>query len=207
VAEIRWWTDAEFSRRDCPSVHHRWPEVVASFRPDIVVAVASLPEMSEQRYEDASGWFVPGDPDYVAVHDTGMEELQVLLAPWGALTVVTSPAPLRPGGAFSGGPLAEPERVGGWREQVYRWDAQWRSVGVLDWAALIAEAEAVAGDALRPDGVHVEPNAFSTTSLGQRLVAELQIVTDSLRTEARSSGCLVAGPTTAVLDLAACRVT
>jgi peptidoglycan/LPS O-acetylase OafA/YrhL len=189
ASRVRWFVGAEFSGAGCPSTTEVWPKVLARFRPDVVLVIDSLPEMSEQQYGDGT-WVSPGEPAYVRAHDEGMAELQRLLAPTGALTVVGTAAPLVDGTAMGDGAIGEPDRLTGWLDQVARWDREWRSVGVLDWGRIVTDAEAEAGHPLREDGVHLGRGNVADL-MGDRLTRELLAAVKAVRTDAATDDCRV----------------
>jgi hypothetical protein len=208
VTELRWQRDMRFPRDECPTTSRHWPDVVADFRPEAVLGIWSIPELSEQRYPDDDEWHEPGEEAYVRAHDDAMAALQALLAPTGAVTIVaTSPpfAEVAQGVAdFGGGPLGEPERLAAWQAQVARWDSAWHSVAVLDWAGLVVEAERAAGRSLRGDGLHLDPGAVNEW-MAPQLVAALDAALAAADTDASASGCRSGLGADRVLDLARCR--
>ncbi len=115
--QVRWWPGAEFDMGHCPSSARGWPELVASFDPDVVLVVASLPAQAEQRYVADGPWIAPGAPEYVSAHETEMASLQQLLAPLGAVTIVAN-APVLNEGAFSGSEMATARRRDAWNAQI-----------------------------------------------------------------------------------------
>jgi hypothetical protein len=200
---IRWSDDAEFDGATCPGSDGRWRTAMEAFRPDVVLASPSLPELGDQSY-DGSTWVSPGDPRSTAAHDEGMALLQDLAREVGAVTLVATVPPLRRGAGFDMGPLAAPARLDAWLAQIDRWDAQWASVGRLDWAALAAEAERSAGRDLRIDAVHFDPTALAEV-LAPPLVQAVVGAAARLRAEAMEAGCQ-AGPEDGPLRIARCRL-
>jgi hypothetical protein len=201
---VRWWPGAEFDRTECPSPTSLWPEVVARFRPDVVLAAASLPELADQRYEGGDGWVEPGETAYTAMHDLRMAELQALLSASGALTLVATIPPLNAVDGFGDRSLASPTRLAAWLAQIERWDRTWRSVGVLDWGTMVQDAERAAGRSLRTDVVHLDPERLVSV-LGPRLSQEFFAETAALRADAGFTGCRVDPGPSARLGLARCR--
>ena len=203
TTRIRWSATAEFDQSGCPSAKSGWPEAVADLRPDLVVAAASLPELSEQQYPGVPGWARPGDAAYVARHDAAMQDLQELVAEAGAVTLVATIPPVARGRAFDG-PVGEPERREAWHAQLARWDAAWHSVGVLDWGSIASEAEHRSLEELRIDAVHFTRQAVVDVLAGPLLRA-VERGAAQVESEARRSGCLL-GEGSRRLVLAACAV-
>ncbi|MCU1387472.1 MAG: acetyltransferase, partial [Ilumatobacteraceae bacterium] len=191
---------SETSAAGCPGVHSGWPEAIASFHPDVVLAVDSLPEEAAQRYPGHTDWSAPGDLGYIAAHDAGMRDLVGLVAPSGAVIEVAS-APPNPTGAHSG--WTTDVGIAAWNAQVARWDQQWAPVQTIDYGALVAGAETAAGHSLRPDGAHLD-DASVQAIIGGSLAPLLVRQVSALRANLLASGCLVAGGRGARLDLAAC---
>jgi peptidoglycan/LPS O-acetylase OafA/YrhL len=204
ATEVRWGPGFEFDRSDCPSPTSVWPDVVARFRPDVVLAVASLPELSDQRFDGDGQWVEPGEPVYTRMHDARMAELQSLLSASGAVTMVATVPPLNPVESFRDHSLTSPSRLTAWLEQILRWDRQWRSVGVLDWGTMVQDAERTEGRSLRIDVVHLDPREL-VSILGPRLMEEFLTATASLRADAREAGCRIGSGASARLDPAKCR--
>lgn len=202
TTRVRWSPAAEFDQSACPSTESGWPEAVAELRPDVLVAAASLPELSEQEYPGAPGWVRPGEPAYVEAHDTAMAELQALAADVGALTLVATIPPVARGRAFDG-PVGEPARRQAWHAQLMRWDAAWHSVGLLDWDAIASAAEAGSPEPLRIDAVHFSRDAV-VTILAPPLLRALEREVQRLTGDARTAGCLVGDRRTRHLVLGAC---
>jgi len=202
VDRLRWWKGSEHDGGVCPSTGRGWPEAAAALRPDVVVAAASLPALSEQRYAPVGPWTMPGEPAYVDAHDRAMADLQELAARYGAVTVLATIPPLLPGEGLNG-ELGAPERLAAWMSQLQRWDTGWRSVGIVDWAAIALQAEAEAGHDLRIDAVHFDDAAVAAP-LAPRFTAAVLGVVDRVRAEAEQSGCRVLLPAPH-LDLSRCR--
>lgn len=202
--EARWGTGLELDTRQCPSPDRAWPQVLDQVRPRVVMVVATLGALSEHRYPGTSEWVVPGDPQWVAAHDSVMADLQALSAPAGSLTLVATVPPLLRGQAYDG-PVGDPDRLEAWLRQLERWDRAWRSVGRVDWATIVLGAEAAAGRPLRGDAVHFERGPLVEV-LGPRLVEEVLRSLDSVEVEAEGSGCLVEAAGDRRLDLRRCQL-
>jgi peptidoglycan/LPS O-acetylase OafA/YrhL len=180
VSELRWWPGAKWSMDECPNVDTRWPDTIASFRPDVVLVVSSLPEQAEQRYDDDPHWHVAGDPAYTAAHDAAMDRLVQLLAPIGGVVVVAN-APSIVAGSFHGSKMARPARIDAWNAQIERWhELQPGQIGVLDLAARVTAAEQAAGTSLRTDGVHLTDEAMAAI-IRDHLADDLAAAVASLR--------------------------
>ncbi|MCU1399487.1 MAG: Lipopolysaccharide modification acyltransferase [Acidimicrobiales bacterium] len=191
---------SETSAADCPGVHSGWPEAIASFHPDVVLAVDSLPEEARQRYPGNTEWSEPGDGGYVAAHDAAMRDLIALVAPTGAVVEVAS-APPNPSGGQNG--WTTDDGIAAWNAQIARWDRQWGPVQTIDYGALVANAEAAAGHSLRPDGAHLDDGSVQTI-VGGSLAPLLVHQVAALRASLVASGCLVLGGRGAMLDLTKC---
>jgi hypothetical protein len=161
-----------------------------------------LAELSQQRYAGGSGWESPGDDAYIAAHDRGMADLQLMLRDEGSLTIVATVPPLLRGENYDG-PAGDPSRLAAWLEQIRRWDDEWASVGTVDWAAIAVAAETAAGHELREDAVHFEREPL-VTILAQPLVDQLLSRVTALEADARQHGCLVGSGDHKKLNLASC---
>lgn len=190
--------DQEFSMSECPSVHAGWPEQLASFRPDVVLAVDGVPEQAPQRYAGDDTWHQPGDAAYIERHDAGMRELLDVIAPFGPIVLLaTAPA----NGADNR--WSTDEHIASWNAQLARWDAQWAPVALIDYAELVRAAEEAAGHTLRPDGVHLDDVSVHSIvggSLGPQLLEHVA----TLRAQMQEIGCLVDGAGGSQLVIAAC---
>ena len=82
--EDRWSSTVINRTDDCPSVDNVWPTVLDSFKPSVVVAVDSLPELTEQRYDAHDTWHKPGDGEWETQHRPVADAISALLAPYGA---------------------------------------------------------------------------------------------------------------------------
>lgn len=202
VDEVYWWEGASFASDHCPRADGLWAEVAADLQPDVILAVASLPEQSRQRYPGDPDFHEPGDPAYVATHDEAMAALQAIAAEHGAVVLLTDAPPIT-AGFHSQSEMARPERLAAWNAQLARWDQQWQSAAVIPWTAPLLAAEDAAGRSLRGDGVHVDPEALAAL-VREHLAPTVVATTQRLRSELAASGCLVAGAEGRRLDLAAC---
>lgn len=202
VDEVFWWDGVSFPSDHCPRADGLWAEVAAELRPDVILAVASLPEQARQRYPGDPDLHEPGDAAYVAAHDEAMAALQAVAAEHGALVLLTD-APAITVGGFAESELARPERLAGWNDQLARWDRQWQSVAVIPWAEPLLAAEVGAGRSLRGDGVHLDPEPLAVL-VRDYLAPTIVELTGRLRAELAASGCLVSAPERRRLDLAAC---
>ena len=108
--EVRWWGSIIVRSDECPSVDRTWPEVVESFDPDVILAIASLPELAEQRYVPDDDWHRPGSGPYRIHHELGGDGLAALAAEAGAV-VLLADAPAFGDHGFGNGPLGEPDRL------------------------------------------------------------------------------------------------
>lgn len=184
----------------CPTARDGWPAAVASFRPDVVLAVASLPEEAPQQYPGDLAWYAPGSTRYTAEHDAGMLELVALAATTGAVVEVTS-APNNPLTGARG--WTSQAGIDAWNAQILSWDAQSTVVQTIDYAGLVASAETAAGHSMRPDGVHLDDASVASIIGGSFAPLFVQQVM-TLRRDLALTGCLVSGPDGNQLDLAAC---
>ncbi|MFZ6004779.1 MAG: acyltransferase family protein [Actinomycetota bacterium] len=201
---VRWGRNMEMDTSGCPSATHLLPDAIAKVQPDVVLAAASLAELSEQRYAGTSRWVAPGEKASIAAHDAGMEALQAILKDEGTLTIVATVPPMLRGGLYDGPPAGR-ARLEAWLGQLRRWDAQWKSVGVVDWASIAVSAEATAGHDLREDAVHFERDPLLTL-LAPPFADAFMSTIDALESEARDSGCLVVTGQVKTLDIDRCRV-
>jgi peptidoglycan/LPS O-acetylase OafA/YrhL len=152
--EDRWWANVTNRTDDCPTVNHGLADTVASFKPTVVVAVDSLPELAEQRYSSHDSWHVPGDRAWEAQHAPVAAALSTLLAPYGAQLLIADAPPITAGG-FAGSPMARRDRLAAWNAVVDSWTQGAGSVHLLPMAADVIALERAAGHSLRPDGVHL----------------------------------------------------
>ncbi len=196
--EIRWWGDVTWPGDDCPSAERIWPDVVDSFRPDVILAIASLPELAEQRYDPDDGWHRPGDEAYLAHHEAGGAALAGLAARSGAVVLLADAPPFGPDG-FGGGPLAEPERLAAWNAVLGGWADRWAMMHVIPYAEMLGATEFAAGGTLRPDGAHLVPEGAESLVRDRLLPALPGWIADA-RAEMTASGCPVGQPA----DVSAC---
>ena len=205
--QVQFFVDEPSRVDDCPTSEHAWPDLVDRFEPDVVLMVASVPEQARQRYVAGGPWHVAGDDAFTAYHDEAMLPLQRMLARSGTLTLIAT-APRIVEGNYASAPLGSDERIRGWNNQIVRWKNQWGSIGVVDWAAALEEAEAGDGSAgappiHRPDGVHLsqqDADRVVEKYFIQRLIESFH----NLESSARASGCLTVNHT---LDLYRCAAT
>ncbi len=200
--ETRWWGDVTFRVDDCPSVEHLWPDVVDSFRPDVILAIASLPELAEQRYDAADVWHVPGDDTYLDRHDAAGASLASLAARSGAVLLLADAPPFGPNG-FGGGPLGQPDRLAAWNAVLHGWADRWAMMRVVPYAELLGATELAAGGTLRPDGAHLVPEGAESL-VRDGLVPALPGWIAEARATMTESGCLVERSGGPPLDLTAC---
>ena len=202
TVKIRWWEGVEFDTGDCPHLADQWRAHIARFRPDAVIIVASLMEQAELRFAVDEPWHVPGDPEYTAAHDALIDQLVETLAVTGT-TLLVADAPRVDEGQFSGSQMAQPDRVIAWNAQITRWTSRWQNVRILDYAGPLAAAESQVG-LLRPDGVHVGPDALAELT-GSTYLPSIVSLLETVRLELGASGCLVESGTDRHFDLARCR--
>ena len=200
--ENRWWGDVTFRADDCPTANRVWPDVVDSFRPDVILAVTSLPELAEQRYTPDDVWHRPGDDRYLAEHDAGGAALAALAARSGAVVLLADAPPFGPNG-FGGGPLGEPDRLVAWNGVLGAWADRWAMMRVVPYADLLEATESAAGGTLRPDGAHLVPEGAETL-VRDGVLPALPGWIEETRAAMTESGCLVGGPGDVVTDLTPC---
>jgi peptidoglycan/LPS O-acetylase OafA/YrhL len=133
---------------ECPGIAD-WAAEAADFAPHVILAVSSIAEPTNHRYAGSSAWRGPGDPEYIAAHDQWLAELTAIA---GGARVVVATAPHAAGDTAA---WVDPADVDRWNAQIDGWDAAGR-VEVLDYAGMLAAAEAAAGHSLRPDGAHLD---------------------------------------------------
>ena len=186
---------------DCPNVHSGWPEALASFHPDLVLAVDSLPEESLQRYAGDSTWHAPGDQAFIDAHNAGLRDLLDLLAPTGAVLEIAD-APFNAPDAPA--EWSTDEHISAWNGQLASWDAQWSVVEGIRYAGLIHDAEVAAGHTLRPDGAHLDDESV-TRIIGDQFAPLLVQQATSLRAALQARSCIVVGRDGPSLNLERCR--
>ena len=154
VARIRWWKDVEFDMANCPTLNGDWKTALDSFSPSIVVAIASMPEQTEQMYLDDPEWYTVSDPKFLAVHDVAMTQMIGEFDSRG-ITLMLMNSPEIHGEAFGAAQFAQPERVAAWNTVMQSWVVRWPQIHHVDWAAMVKASEVIPGD-LRRDGVHMQ---------------------------------------------------
>ena len=158
--EVRWWEGVEFDMTACPTLDEWLPMVKDS---DVVVVVVSVPEQSEQRYEQDGEWFTFADDEFVTRHEIAIESL-VDSAVAAEARLVFFNSPFIHGGALGGAKFAQPARVAGWNELMVGYAERWSTLELFDWASIVARYEIQYGGpgSLRGDGVHMDPNDLTT---------------------------------------------
>ncbi len=199
VDRIRWLAGYEFSTADCPQPDPDWTDATRQFRPDVILAVDSMPEEVAQRYKGDDAWHTPGDLAYVSAHDSGIVGVMEVAASVGAVVFVAD----SPGFATRETRWAEPASVDAFNQQVDRWDAQWAPLEVIPYGSMIESAEALAGHNLRPDGLHLD-DAVLDSVVGTPLAGLLTTRVAALRSELAQSGCRLPSGDGFVLDLPTC---
>ena len=154
VARIRWWKDVEFGMANCPTLNGDWKTALDSFSPSIVVAIASMPEQTEQMYLDDPEWYTVSDPKFLAVHDVAMTQMIGEFDSRG-ITLMLMNSPEIHGEAFGAAQFAQPERVAAWNTVMQSWVVRGPQIHHVDWAAMVKASEVIPGD-LRGDGVHMQ---------------------------------------------------
>ena len=151
--KVRWWDGAEFDMGKCPTLDPEWLGALDSFAPEIVLAVYSVPEQSEQMYRDDPNWYTVADEVFVERHTKAMSDLMFELDARD-IDLWLFDSPEIHGGALGGAQFASPERVVAWNAVMDTWRQQWSQIRAVDWSAMVAAAEPTPG-ALREDGVHM----------------------------------------------------
>jgi peptidoglycan/LPS O-acetylase OafA/YrhL len=169
---------------DCASFRDTWPELLSSFRPDVVLGVASLREQDDQRYVDGGPWHAPGDAAYEQHHQQEFAAMVDLLAPGAVLLLADAPA-VDLDRAVIGG---HPDRIAAWNATIRRAaDAHPGRIAVIPFAAFLAPPASPPGRAERPDGVHLTQE--SATDLAQRhLVDAVERAVADLAASGRAGG-------------------
>jgi hypothetical protein len=148
---------------ECPPFRDTWPELLSSFRPDVVLGVASLREQDDQRYTDGGPWHAPGDAAYEQHHDREFAAMVDLLAPGTVLLLADAPAVALDRSVIGG----HPDRVAAWNATIRRAAAAHPDrIAVVPFAAFLAPPATPTGRAQRPDGVHLTQE--SATDLARR---------------------------------------
>jgi peptidoglycan/LPS O-acetylase OafA/YrhL len=154
VAEVRPAPGLERSADYCPDLAQQIAavELVA---PDVLVAVASAPEVWDHRY--ASGpWVSPGDEAWIAAHD---QHLAALVAAHPGLPVVIVPAPdWRPPSPDA---LETSDRRAEWNGQIDRWVATHGNVVTMGYAQYLPRPGTAVDSVMRPDGAHLTKTAIA----------------------------------------------
>jgi peptidoglycan/LPS O-acetylase OafA/YrhL len=151
ATEVRWWEDAEFTLDDCLAQQAKWERLAALEQPSIVLAVASLPEVSDQRYGDGDTWYAVGDAEFERQHIAALRRLSDMVAANGGVALIAD------------APRSEwtsDERVAAFNRLLSKWIRRVPSTNVLTYGEFVDDAEAAAGRSLRPDNVHLEDEAL-----------------------------------------------
>lgn len=142
----------------CAPFDVKLPPLLDSLHPQVVLLVASLFELTEQRYPGDPAAHAAGDPQYVAFHDSEMADfLSILRAHAVPLLIADSPA-ITAGWATA--EQANPLRTAAWNAQIRRWVASSPFIGLFDYNSPLQAVEATHGS-IRPDGVHPEITALT----------------------------------------------
>jgi hypothetical protein len=147
VTDVRWGAGLQFTMDECVAAQSRWPAVAADLHPDVLLLVESLPEHSDQKYPGDPTWHSPSDSVYLAAHDTAMQHLVDMVAPYGTRIYIGDAAPT---------PIASASRVAEWNRMIDGWASRWSNVVVVQQKATIERMEASAGHSLRPDSMHLD---------------------------------------------------
>lgn len=169
AVKVRWWPDMEFDVSKCPSVAGSWTTLMADFDPRVLIIVVSVPEQSEQQYEDGGDWYSVGDDEFDSRHFDAMKQLIDLAAVHGTRVVLFDSPPIT-SGSFAGADFADRRRVRGWNRMLQGFADTWPEITMIDWAAIVNRAETGnGGDAggLREDGVHMSPAALALLAAGE----------------------------------------
>jgi hypothetical protein len=177
----------EWSTQYCPSHEQGWPEAVAAFGPDLVLAVAGVTEQQDQWYPGIDGWQRPGTEGYQSWHDAELESLLAMLAPTGTPVLLLDAPDV---GARQGRTGTEPERRLGWNLQLVRWAETWQPVGLVPYAHLLAPADSDQGRAERPDGIHPTDEVMERIAR-EHLVGALLLAYAEVTSLIDGSGCRV----------------
>ena len=151
ATHVRWWEGAEFDMSDCLDAQEAWPQVAADFRPDVILVVASLPELSDQQYVGDDQWYAIGDPAFEEQHTASLQRLANMVEPRGGLVLV-SDAPTSD--------WTDTDRVEAFNARLDVWLEQLPRAAVLHYGEYVEAAEAHAGHSLRPDNVHLTAEAL-----------------------------------------------
>jgi hypothetical protein len=146
AVEIRWWPGAEWTIADCLAKQAEWPGLIDQFRPDVVLVVLTLTEASEQRYAGDEAWYTAGDARFAAEHEAAMERLLADTERDGTLVLVADTYQ-----------IGMPGRADAWNAYVATWPQRWPRVGVVEFGAPVAAAQAASGHSLLPDDIHLDP--------------------------------------------------
>ena len=146
AVEIRWWPGAEWTIADCRAKQAEWPGLIDQFRPDVVLVVLTLTEASEQRYAGDEAWYTAGDARFAAEHEAAMERLLADTERDGTLVLVADTYQ-----------IGMPGRADAWNAFVATWPQRWPRVGVVEFGAPVAAAQAASGHSLLPDDIHLDP--------------------------------------------------
>jgi hypothetical protein len=169
ATHVRWWEGAEFDMSDCLDAQEAWPQVAADFQPDIVLVVASLPELSDQQYGGDDQWHAIGDPEFEQQHTTALQRLANMVEPRGGLVLV-SDAPTSD--------WTDTDRVEAFNAQLPVWLEQLPRAAVLHYGEYVEAAETHAGHSLRPDNVHLTAEALHSI-VADSLLPQIDVAVQS----------------------------
>ena len=151
ATRVRWWEGAEFDMADCLEAQRAWPQIAANFQPDVVLVVASLPELSDQQYAGGDEWYSIGDPTFDLQHTAALRRVAAMVEPRGGLVLVSD----TPTSDWTNS-----DRVAAFNARLDVWLSELPRAEVLHYGEYVEAAEAHAGHSLRPDNVHLTTEAL-----------------------------------------------
>jgi hypothetical protein len=132
----------EFPTDDCLKMQQQWPSVIS--QPDVLVRWCRRPSTPTSATA-AHTWYHIGDAR--ARCTRMMSSLLADVQPNGTTVLMAN---------SSYSPSSARERVDAWNAQLAEWAERWAEVEMVDIAGPIADAEAAAGQSLRPDALHLD---------------------------------------------------
>ncbi len=153
VEQIRARSSDPWTPSRCTPFDLKVTPLLDSLHPQVVLLVASLFELTEQQYPGDPTGHAPGDPQYIAFHDSEMAAFVSILQAHAVPLLVADSPRIRAGMATP--EQADPRRTVAWNAQIHRWDDSSPYISTFSYAGPIQTAEAAQGS-IRHDGVHPE---------------------------------------------------
>lgn len=165
---------------------------------DVLVIVSSVANQWDYRPLDSDSRVVVGSDRYRADLDRFIEQVNQVVS-FAGVPILVLESPVVGDNPMMNGDTAEPRAA--WNSVMNAWDARWHSVGVVQYADLLADPTSDEGRLERPDGTHLDAT-FGESLARESLIPRIREAYARTVDDMRRSGCLVDGR----LALSACRV-